>query len=157
MDVKQFPHLRDLTFLDVDIKRVSLIVRSNVPSAHVQCEVRNPPNETVLYGVRFPHGWSIVCPLPSKEKKQAKVNFVCVGSRYEEQIERVWKVEDYRAMKSGDKPLSVEDKRVLKILEQTTTYINGRYKVGLLWKENEPKLPNNRTMAERRAEYFDAA
>lgn len=39
--------------------------------------------------------------VPSKEKKQVKVNFLCVGSRYEE-MERFWKVEDYRAMKSGD-------------------------------------------------------
>ena len=48
--------------------------------------------------------------------------------------------------------MSIEDRRALKILEDTTTLIDGRYEVGLLWKNDKPQLPNNRTLAERRAE-----
>ena len=48
--------------------------------------------------------------------------------------------------------MSIEDRRALRILEDTTTLIDGRYGVGLLWKNDEPQLPNNHTLAEKRAE-----
>ena len=69
-----------------------------------------------------------------------------------DQIERFSKIEDYGAAKASDLPLSIEDRRALKILEDTTTFIYGRYEVGLLWKKDEPQLPNNRALTERRAE-----
>ena len=50
-------------------------------------------------------------------------------------------------MKSNEKPLSVEDKIVVKIIENTTCCMNGRYEVGMLWKEKEPEFPNNVAMA----------
>lgn len=80
------------------------------------------------------------------------VSFLSVGLQPENQIGRFWKIEDYGAAKASDKPLSIVDKRALKILEDTTTFIDGHYEVGLLWKNDELQLPNNRTLAERRAE-----
>ena len=51
------------------------------------------------------------------------------------------------AVKSNEKSLSVEDKIVVKIIENTTRCMNGRYEVGMLWKEKEPEFPNNVAMA----------
>ena len=50
-------------------------------------------------------------------------------------------------MKSNEKPLSVEDKIAVKIIENTTRCMNGRYEVGMLWKEKEPEFTNNVAMA----------
>ena len=36
VDVLGYPHLQDLTFPEADIKRVSIIIGSNVPAAHLQ-------------------------------------------------------------------------------------------------------------------------
>ena len=36
------------------------------------------------------------------------------------------------------------------MLEGTTKLKNGRYEVGLLWRNKEPALPNNRVQAEKR-------
>ena len=52
-------------------------------------------------------------------------------------------------MKSNEKSLSVEDKIVVKIIENTTRCMNGRYEVGMLWKEKEPEFPNNVAMVYR--------
>ena len=38
---------------------------------------------------------------------------------------------------------SEEEKRALSILEKTTKHNGERYKVGLLWAEDEPSLSNN--------------
>ncbi|XP_055614821.1 uncharacterized protein LOC129761139 [Toxorhynchites rutilus septentrionalis] len=45
---------------------------------------------------------------------------------------------------------SKEDERALEKLRDVTTLKNGRYQVGLLWKYDNVRLPNNRSMALRR-------
>ncbi|XP_062713565.1 uncharacterized protein LOC134290436 [Aedes albopictus] len=47
-------------------------------------------------------------------------------------------------------PQSEEDKRALKILEETTRRVDGRFEAGLLWRYEEPCLPNSFPMAVRR-------
>ena len=39
------------------------------------------------------------------------------------------------------------DQRVLEILENTSKFKNGHFEVGLLWKDEVPRLPNNRDLA----------
>ena len=34
VDVSQYPHLQDLKFPEVDVRRVFILVGSNVPNAH---------------------------------------------------------------------------------------------------------------------------
>ncbi|XP_077970379.1 uncharacterized protein LOC120343863 [Styela clava] len=46
--------------------------------------------------------------------------------------------------------LSVNDKRALEIMEKTTTTVDGRLQIGLPWKSDNVKLPNNKRMAETR-------
>ena len=43
--------------------------------------------------------------------------------------------------------LSKDEKRALEILEQTKTKKQGKYEVGILWKDDNPSLPNNRALA----------
>ena len=57
VDVSEYPHLQDLTFPEVDLHWVSIIVGKNVPAVHLQNEVRVPPDNDGPYGYR--------CPLPS--------------------------------------------------------------------------------------------
>ena len=125
---------------------------NNVPAAHLQNEVRVPPDNNSRYGYRCPLGWSLAGPLTNRTKGKAAANFLSVGIQPVDQIERFWKIEDYGAAKESDKPLSIEDRRALNILEDTTTFIDGRYEAGLLWKHDEPQLPNNRALAERQSE-----
>ncbi|XP_062703974.1 uncharacterized protein LOC134286379 [Aedes albopictus] len=46
--------------------------------------------------------------------------------------------------------LSKEDERALAMLREVTTFQDGRYQAGLLWKYDDVRLPNNRSMALRR-------
>ena len=153
IDVKQYPHLQDIEFPSVDIKRVSIRVGSNIPYGHIQKEVRVPEDKKKgFYGCRYALGWCVSGPYDVKCRQGVGANFVSLGCKPDDLIERFWNLEDYGAVKSGEKPLSVEDKRALKIIEDTTRLVDGHYEVGLLWKDDEPRLPNNRDMVNQRSE-----
>lgn len=84
--------------------------------------------------------------------QESPVNFVSVDHKPVDLIERFWKLEDHGAVKSGGRPLSIEDKRAMQIIEDTTRLVDGRYEVSMLWKKDERWFPNNLVMARQRLE-----
>ena len=60
-------------------------------------------------------------------------------------VEKFWEVQSYSTESTLDtRLLSKDEKRALEILEQTTNQKQGKYEVGILWKNDSPSLPNNR-------------
>ena len=57
-----------------------------------------------------------------------------------QQVEKFWASEAYGFGNDGDIANSVEDNRALEILEGTTRLKNGRYEVGLLWRDAEQPI-----------------
>ena len=57
----EYLHLRDVKFLEVDIKKVSILVGNNIPYAHLQEEVRVPMGVVIPWAV-----WSLWCQLWSR-------------------------------------------------------------------------------------------
>ena len=66
------------------------------------------------------------------------------------QIEGFWKTESFGVTHDYAEPISVEDQRAEKMLEEGTTLVDGRYQVPMLWKTTEAVLPNNFPVAQRR-------
>ena len=66
-----------------------------------------------------------------------------------EQVEKFWALESH-GFRSDGTSNSLEDERALEILKRTTELKDGRYEVGLLWRNDNPELPNNRVQAEKR-------
>ena len=152
VDTSYCPHLQDIKFSTVDVPRISILIGSNIPSAHVQREVRSPnDDENGLYGYRYPLGWTLCGPINAVNKHTASLNSISMDCHLDEAFERFWKIED-NTISGATKELSIEDKRALQIIEETTRFVDGHYEVGLPWKDVEPKLPNNRIMAEKRLE-----
>ena len=152
VDVSKYPHLQDLKFPEVDVKRVSILLGSNIPNAHRQMEVRAPAEKNSPYGYRYSLGWSIAGPLTGRKRRETAVNFISIGHQPDDLIERFWKIEDYGTTKPRGKPLSVEDKRAFQIIKDTTIFVDAHYEIGLLWKCDNPQLPNNHSLANKRAE-----
>ena len=113
--------MQDLQFPEVTLWRVSILVRSNLPGAHVQHEVGVPQEGmSGLFGYQYPLGWSLSGPLGVKSHRKASMNFISVDRQLNDQVEKFWAVEDYGATKANKKPLSVEDQQALKIIKDTT-------------------------------------
>ena len=63
-----------------------------------------------------------------------------------EQIKTWSDIESY-ASRCDVSGRSKEDEKTLEMLERTTKFDGERYEVGLLWKRNDPFLPNNYSSA----------
>ena len=66
-------------------------------------------------------------------------------------------VESLGVVKLADPVRSIEDKRALAVMEQTTKKLEGEdaYVSGLLWREEDPSLPNSNDMAVWRLESLE--
>ena len=77
---------------------------------------------------------------------------VCITDDFtlNKQLESFWKIESFGTIGNNSKPTSVQDKKALKVIEETLTKVDGHYEMGLLWKEKDIHLPNNQAVAELR-------
>ena len=66
-------------------------------------------------------------------------------------------VESLGVVKLADPVRSIEDKRALAVMEQTTKKLEGEdaYVSGLLWREEDPSLPNSNDMTVWRLESLE--
>ena len=82
------------------------------------------------------------------------MNFVKYGSELsDQQMEQFPRLEDIDMNKNSRKGMSVEDRESLDKMKNSVCLIdlkNGHYSVGMLWKNEDPWLPDNRRMAEVR-------
>ena len=91
--------------------------------------------------------------LPRYSRNSESVCFIHVASPEEELNELVktwWKTESFGCKYDSDVRRSKEDELILESLEKTTCKVDGRYQAGLIWKDSNANLPDNRAVAERR-------
>ena len=63
-------------------------------------------------------------------------------------VEQFWAMESYGTVSKGSVSLKpLQEQRALKHLKNTVEYKNNRYTVRNLWKENQPSLPFNKSVA----------
>ena len=88
-------------------------------------------------------GWILCGQLPPQEAVQMTASCLTApeGDVLAEQIKTWWDIESY-ASRCDVSARSKQDRKALQILEQTTKFDCKRYEVGLLWKRNDPFLPN---------------
>ena len=65
-------------------------------------------------------------------------------------VERFWEIETYGTKENDSSLLLMQDQRAIRILEETVSKEKDKYKVGLLWKNDNVELPYNRIVAMNR-------
>jgi hypothetical protein len=157
-DVRQWPHLADIPFPDVERKKISVLIGTNIPEAFIPLEVKKGmPNEPLA--IKSCLGWSVLgnCNMSSgSSKSRAQLNHVLIQEELslDKQLEHFWMTESYGSTKVESKPMSVEDQYAQRVIESTISKVGGHYQMGLLWKKQDPRLPCNRTLAEVRLNHL---
>ena len=130
-----------------------MLIGANVPEAQVHEECRKG-KAGEPYAVRTMLGWAVLGPVDavsSLNPQKVNVNFVKYGSELSDQeMEQFLRLEDVDMNKSSKKGMSIEDQESFNKMKNSVRLVNGHYSVGMLWKSEDPWLPDNRQMAEAR-------
>ena len=162
IDTTCHQHLRDIEIPEVEVKKVSVLIGKDVDYAHDVLEERKPGScRSQLKGVRGPLGWVITGTVLGAS--EMSVHFTSYNKKLYEQVDKFWNLEFFGthaddkgrletsvSNMSAPHNLSREDIREVEMLQNTTRMSEGHYETGLLWRDENVELPNNRSEAVRR-------
>lgn len=99
-------------------------------------------------------GWAIMGSLNGNIRSQfdkVNVNFLMYGKEtLEQQMSKFLGLESIDSISSSRKRMSVQDREALAKLSSSVCLVDGYYEVRMLWRYENPWLPNNRMNAEAR-------
>ena len=151
MKATRWTHLQHVPFPDAERGKVSILIGTGIQEAFIPLEVRKgKPNEP--FAIRSCLGWSVLGgSVGAASKHLFNLNFVSTeDTSLSRQLEEFWRVESCGTLKERRRTMSVEDHKALKIINNTISFADGHYQMGLLWKHEDPYLPFNRSLAETR-------
>ena len=91
-------------------------------------------------------GWVLLGGKADKGQTKVTLNHVKTDG-LQKLVQKFWEIESYETLPKNDiKLLPKKNSHAMKILLTTTSKVQNRYSVGLLWKEQLPELPNNRCL-----------
>ena len=151
-DMTQWSHLRGLNIHE--FKDISILIGQDVPQALMPLEVRRGKDDEP-YAVRTALGWTVNGPVSEDTSvADALCSFICAGESIEPsldaQVQQFWKIDTGDAIADSELQLSVNDKKVIDLWEQSVTMVDGHYQLDIPFVSDPPELPNNRALAERR-------
>ena len=119
---------------------------ADVPHLHISYDVRVGEKDDPVR-MLTEVGWVLLGGKTDKEQTNGTLNHVKTNS-LQKLVQKFWEIESYATFPKNDvKLLPKKDAHAMKILQTTTSKVQNRYSVGLLWKEQLPELPNNPCLA----------
>ena len=153
-EVEQWPHLRDLPLHHATVEEVTLLIGQNYPEALIPLTtVPGARGET--YAVRTHLGWTVNGPVSRQKKAPLSCHFTHGESkeslaRLHEKVDRFWSLESTGIFEQ-EKGMSGSDRAVLAKWKEEATYEAGTiYTLPIPFREQQPRLPDNLKMAEKR-------
>ena len=150
-DLSKYAHLSDIYIPEIESSNVLLLIGTDAPEAHVPIDVRSG-NSQDPYAIKTRLGWIVRGPINNESKDDAiNINFgQSSNDMLQQQLERLWTT-DFQDKAVMEKTcMSVEDRRAMEKMESSVTFEDGHYKLGLPWREDNAKLPNNLPLAHAR-------
>ena len=165
---QEYQHLKNLDLRETDTGPVQLIIGTNNSDLILPKQILKPSGQPELdrvpYAVETPLGWAVTNWLPGERREASPYNGFKVYERSSVEDEELKQlvmaqseIETLGVVKLADPTRSIEDKRPLSLMEKTTfkSESEDAYVSGLLWREEEPSLPNNYEMAKRRLQSLE--
>ncbi len=155
-DLEKWPYLHQVKFPPLKAE-IGVLIGANVHKAIEPWQVINSEGNGP-YAIRTALGWIVNGPLQTDvntESDQVRTSSFTVNRIAVSDIETLL-VEQFNAdfpdRNYSDKTeMSQEDRKFMQSVEQSIQYKDGHYCIGLPFKNDPAKLPNNRCIAEQRA------
>ena len=141
-----YQHLQGLGLRDVSKEEITLLIGVDNFELTLIKEVREGKQGHPI-AVRTELGWSafgyvdstcVLCP--------AQVNHL----KIENMVESLWKTESFGSEFNSTKQTSIEDRELLLRMKSTSSLVDSRLEVGMLWNGKFGHMPDNYRIAEKR-------
>ena len=143
-DVETWNYLKGLPYRDDEAPHAMLIIGQDHPELLKPLEVQSRNAEEPV-AVRTQLGWAISGPVG----KKTSCNF-CAS--LDEKVERFWRLDNAGVdVCSG---MSVSDASTIRNWDENAKVVDSHYVLEIPFKHEEPDLPDNKQLAERRLEYL---
>ena len=120
-----------------------MILGQDCYDVHHPIDFKISEDKSAPWAVRTRLGWALSGPLPAKQVATMTTSAVSVTEdKLASQLSRWWDIESY-ASNCDVTGQSKDERRAIDTLKETTRFNGERYEVGLLWREDDVKLPNN--------------
>ena len=140
----KFSHLAGITFPEFKEDEVTLLIGTNYMDLllhrdYIKGKIGEPMAIKTVFGrTLVGSDINVNCNFENFKNTNVYCNFTTNFDDLNKNICKFWEIESY-----GTLP---KFQRTLEILENTTKFKNGHFEVGLLWKDEVPRLPNNRDL-----------
>ena len=128
------------------IKKIEILIGADHPNLYLYTEIKSGNNNEPI-ALHTTLGW-VLFERNQSTRTCSLINKLALNTSTDNLIQKFWDIESY-----GTEPkdvinvMIVNDKRAMKILPKTTTKYENHYAVGLLWREDNVVLPNNKLLA----------
>ena len=145
-DAEKWSHLKDIEIPEIDAE-VSLLIGSDVPQALEPLEIRRGQRGEP-YATRTALGWVVNGPIGRTGSAPHSASFITADVQLNEQFEKFCNMEFNDSAFSSKTSMSQEDRRALDVMNESIKLEEGHYEMALLWRQQPPELPNNKSLAD---------
>ena len=139
----RYPHPRKLRNQNYNLNDVQVIFGQDCYDIHHPSEFKTSEDKAAPWAVKSKIDWALSRPLPAEQAATLVTTATSIADdKLANHLSKCWDIESY-ASNCDVTGHSREEKRAIKTLEQTTRFNGKRNEVGLLWREEEVKLPKN--------------
>ena len=140
-------NIEDINLPNIETTDVTLVIGADFPEL-VLHEKHIAGKSGAPYAVKAKLVWVLMGGSKSNLKNAIESNNMSTSFI---NPERCWSVENYITISKND-PIMMpkNEERAMSILQASTVLKNERYEIPLLWKEDHPRLPNNKELALQR-------
>ena len=162
-EASNYPHLREIPFPAVgEHDTVDMLIGSDQVQLHVSTrDVIGEPGQPVAR--LTPLGWTCVGKLRAPNSKQTQGpqpnrSYYVGGDKsiagVEQALQQFWKVDScgVETDNAAPGPTSADEAAAVKLVEDSTRLVDGRYEVSIPWNSRKAELVNNVDMATKRLE-----
>jgi hypothetical protein len=152
-------HLSDVNFPEVECEEIQMLIGADNPAVFITEQVRvGGPGEP--WAFKYKLGWALMGPTNCERSNHVDVHLLQRSNTdseelyLKEQVSRYFKADCLGVVSETGKVMSIEDRKALKMMEESATIVDNHYEVGMLWSQNNPQLPNNRYVAFKRLQHL---
>lgn len=156
----KYQHLKDLPVLSYQKLKPRLLIGLNNWSLGIPIDVKlGSSGDPIAAQCRL--GWTIFAS--QREGGSQSVHYCCYADQsqsnnehLDEMMRKYYSLDSLGVKQPENNVTSNEDRRALRLMNDTIQHHDDRYEMGLLWKHDEIQLPNSREMALRRMYCLEA-